>query len=284
MRIAKVFNNSVVLGVDERGREVVLLGRGIGFQAAPGQPVRTEAIEKRFVPGGPTSVERLAGYLEDIPAEDIDLTEEILLLAREQFGSQFSEHALLPLADHISFALRREREGMHFEYPLQWEVKHLYPNEVAFAERALALIEERRGVRLPPLEAVPLALHFVNAQFGAGDMSSAFQATKALTAAVQTVGEEFGTPIEEDSVDFSRFITHVRYLILRRMRDTHPPRMDETISSALRTARPVAWRAAERIADILEEQFGWTVGADERLYLALHVARLTARQQEDHPV
>lgn len=280
MRIAKVFNNSVVLGVDERGREVVLLGRGIGFQAAPGQPVRTEAIEKRFVPGGSTTVDRVAAYLDDIPVDDIELTEEILAMARAEFGAGVSEHALLPLADHISFALRRQREQMQqLEYPLEWEVKHLYPREVAFASRVLDVVEARRGVRLPPLEAIPIALHFVNAQLGAGDLSSTFQATKALTAAVQTVADEVGFALEEDSIDFARFITHVRYLILRRIRNADPPRMDASVSLALRTANPGAWAASERIADILAEQFGWTVGVDERLYLALHVARLTAKDE-----
>lgn len=36
MEIVRVFNNNLVLALDDRGREVILTGRGLGFQARPG--------------------------------------------------------------------------------------------------------------------------------------------------------------------------------------------------------------------------------------------------------
>ena len=35
MHILRVFNNNVVLARDDTGREIVLTGRGLGFQARP---------------------------------------------------------------------------------------------------------------------------------------------------------------------------------------------------------------------------------------------------------
>ncbi|HBX81690.1 MAG TPA: transcription antiterminator BglG, partial [Propionibacteriaceae bacterium] len=39
MYILRVFNTNVVLARDGGGREVVLTGRGLGYQARPGQQV-----------------------------------------------------------------------------------------------------------------------------------------------------------------------------------------------------------------------------------------------------
>jgi beta-glucoside operon transcriptional antiterminator len=273
LKIVKVFNNSVVLCRDERDREVVLFGRGLGYQKGAGSEVDEDLVEKRFVPGGATSVDRLAAYLQDLPSQDIDLAEEVLALARLEFGAAVSEQALFPLADHLSFAFRRLRDEIPMDYALHWEVASLYPREFAFAQRMVLLMRERRGVLLPDLEAVPLALHFVNSQFGAGEMSETVRITAALTAVLQTALREGGTELAEDSVDIARFVTHVRYLILRRMTGQRPAKVDPFLGSAVRLANPRAHAVAGLMAKELSGRFGWDVGDDERFFLALHASR-----------
>ena len=151
MRIVKVFNNSVVLATDHDGREMVVLGRGVGFQRSAGDPVDESLIEKRFVPGGADVGDRVAAYLEDIPLEDIAVAQDVVVAAREALGTAIPDTAVLPLADHLSFALRRIREGITIDYPLRWEVNTLYPREYEFARTALALVEQKRNVTLPEL-------------------------------------------------------------------------------------------------------------------------------------
>lgn len=154
--------------MDDRDREVVLLGRGLGYKAAAGDRVVHTNVERTFVPGGSTSAERLVALLNEIPAEDLELTEEIVAAARQTLGQHVTDALIVPLADHLSTALRRAADGeTELEYPLQWEVRHLYPAEAMFGREALRMVERRRGIRLPDVEAVPIALHLVNAQFGA---------------------------------------------------------------------------------------------------------------------
>ena len=276
MKVRKVFNNSVVLGVDERGTELVLLGRGIGFQTSAGADVDTSLIEKTFVPGGSTTAERLAAFVDEIPLEDIEVTEEILKAARATLGTHITDHVLVPLADHVSFALRRAREGAaEIEYPLRWEIQYLYPAEVAFSRDALRIIEQHRGVRLPDLEAVPLALHFVNAQFGAPDLTVTLRMTEVLTETLGIIRAEYGIEIDEDSVPVARFVTHLRYLFLREQQGKKLKGVGDELKEVLRAARPREYDCGGRVAALLNQRFGWEVTADEVLYLALHVARLT---------
>ncbi|WP_284501522.1 PRD domain-containing protein [Actinotalea sp. C106] len=277
VQVSKVFNNNVVLGVDERGSEHVLMGRGLGFQAHAGDAVDTERVERTFVASGTQTAERIAAFVEEIPLADIEVTEEIVRAGREALGDHVTEHVLVPLADHISFALRRAEDGSQIEYPLQWEVPYLYPAEVAFSRVALRIIEERRGVRLPDLEAIPLALHFVNAQFGAPDMSTTVRMTEVLTETLAIIRAEYAIEIDEQSLDVARFVTHLRHLFLREQQGgPRSPVTGDDLHDAVRAARPRAYACATRIGALLTERFGWDVTEDERLYLALHVSRLTA--------
>ncbi|HEY0187651.1 MAG TPA: PRD domain-containing protein [Cellulomonas sp.] len=275
MRVAKVFNNNVVLAVDDLDQDVVLMGRGLGFQMHTGDVVDDERVERRFVPGGATTPERIVALVEEIPVAEIDLTQRIVDEARDQLGTHVSAHVVIPLADHISFALRRARAGLTITYPLQWEVQHLYPREVAFARSALRTIREATGVDLPQLEAVPLALHFVNAQFGAGDLSRTMEMTEVFAAVLGIVRDQHGIELDEESLDVARFVTHLRYLLVRQQRGVPLPDLQGVLRDTVREQHPQASASAEVIRDLLEERFGYRVTGDEVLYLALHVARLT---------
>ena len=274
MRVTKVFNNNVLLAADDAGTEVVLMGKGLGFQVRAGDAVRTADVERTFVAGGGTTPERIVALLDEIPAEDIDLTQRIVAEARDRLGTHITGHVVVPLADHISFALRRAREDVQIAYPLQWEVLHLYPKEVAFARHALELVREATGVELPALEAVPLALHFVNAQFGAGELSRTVEMTEVFGAVLAIVRSRLGVELDEESIDVARFITHLRYLFVRQQQGVPPPDMQGVLLEAVRSQHPDAVDAARAIQDLLRERYDWTVTGDEVLYLALHVARL----------
>src|SRR6185437_4119941 len=190
--------------------------------------------------------------------------ERIVALARARLGPQISDAVLLPLADHLNFALRRAAAGAgEIEYPLRWEVQYLYPAEVQVARAALDLVADERGVRLPDVEAVPLALHLVNAQFDTGDIATTAQMTQTLHRVLAIIREEYGVEIDEGSVEVARFVTHLRYLFLRETQ--------AELHNALRSARPREYTSAGRIGTLLADEYGWSISTDEILYLALHV-------------
>ncbi|HET9648852.1 MAG TPA: PRD domain-containing protein [Microlunatus sp.] len=274
MRILKVFNNNVVLAADERGVQHVLFGRGLGFKAAPGSTVDPGRVERRFAPSGAAGAERIAALVDEIPLQDIELSERIVALARARLGPHITDHVLLPLADHLSFALRRIAEGTaEIEYPLRWEVQYLYPAEVAVAREALDLVAADRGIQLPEVEAVPLALHLVTAQFDA-DMSTTAQMTQDLTRILAIIRDEYGVEIDESSMEVARFVTHLRYLFLREQQGRKLNQTPAELHAALRSARPNEYISAGRIGTLLADQYGWDISTDEILYLALHVSRL----------
>lgn len=286
MRVKQVLNNSVVLGTDDSGTEVILLGPGLGFRATPGDLVDPATVQRTFVPDGIGSLERLAAMVEEISIDAVAASEEVMRAGRDRLGPHVTARVLIPLADHIGFALRRVREGLAVEYPLRSELSYLYPAELEFGREALDIVERRTGVRLPASEAVPIAMHFVNAQFGSDDMREYVRMTDALQRILAIIDDEYGIRFDEGSVEIARFVTHLRFLFVRARQRPRPdapvpvpgpvPDGDtDVLLEAVRVSRPRQYASAVRVGALLEELFAWSVGQDELLYLALHVARLT---------
>lgn len=275
MRIVKVFNNNVALVKDDTGHELVVQGRGLAFHTRPGDRLDLALIERRFLPEPTATPEQLAERVADIPLELIAVAEKILALGPE-FGLELDQRAVVALADHISIALRRAVAGQTLDNPLEWEVRILYVREINLGLHALDLIHRQSGIRLPASEAVPLALHFVNAQAGAMVLSEAVRTARLIRDILAIIEAEYGAAFAgRPTYSEARFATHLRYLFLSYLAGRrHAPLIGE-LTRSFRREEPRAYTCAVRIADYLTEKMGWIIGEDETAYLALHIQRMT---------
>ncbi|STW08725.1 beta-glucoside bgl operon antiterminator [Klebsiella grimontii] len=60
MIVQKVLNNSLVLSMDDDSREVIVMGKGIGFNSRPGDEIAPEKIEKAVRDPGARRAQRLS--------------------------------------------------------------------------------------------------------------------------------------------------------------------------------------------------------------------------------
>lgn len=277
MKILRVFNNNLVLALDESGREVILTGRGLGFQARPGQGVDAAKVSRVFVPADGGDSDHLAKLLAGIPPEHIQLVSQaIASVGLDSVGR--NPAVVIALADHVSFAIRRVNLGMDIAYPLLAEVQHLYTDEYRQAEALLAAINEHSDVQLPQTEAVGLALHLVNAGFATGDLSYTYRMTGVIQQMVTVIEQAYGITLDPGSVSVGRFVTHLRYLFVRihnhKQLDSEPT----MVGQAIRESFPDAADVAVRLSGVLELRLGAALTPDEISYLALHVARVTTER------
>ncbi|MDN5569948.1 MAG: PRD domain-containing protein [Propionibacteriaceae bacterium] len=170
MRVSRVLNNNAVMVTEAGDRVAIVLGRSIGYGKRPGDAIDPGAVSERFLPDQSTPIDRLAAFLSDTPLEVVRVAREIAELAHARLGVRLSQALVLPLADHLAFALDRARSATELDYPLRWEVGQLYPAELALGGEAIALVRRHLGVDLPDAEAVPVAMHLVNAQFTGDSM------------------------------------------------------------------------------------------------------------------
>lgn len=279
MRIVRIYNNNVALAQSSTGEQVVVIGRGLAFGRRRGDMVDPTLVEQTFVPDHGTPDEHLAGSLAQIPSEILGIATDLEGLVKAE-GIRVSHSFIAPVADHINYAVIRAREGLSVDYPLALEVRQLYPQEVLFGERALDLIEERLGLRLPEIEAIPLALHLVNSQFASDDMRSTYRMTEVFAQIFDVIGTGFGEPVERSLMSAARFVTHLRYLFVRA---SQPLEGQEgaavpLLLESLKDAHPHAFAVATKVKLVLEVHLEQNLTEDELTYLTIHIARL-ARDQ-----
>ena len=274
MRVLRVFNTNVVLARDDAGRDVILTGRGLGYQARPGREVDPVAVQRTFVPVDGRDPDHLAELLASIPPEHIQLVGEALTEVGLDDTVLRNPALVVALADHISFAVRRLEHGLIIEYPLLGEVKNLYSREYAQALTLLAAVNDRLDTQLPDGEAVALALHLVNAGFSTGDLSYTYTMTAVISQLIEVIEQTFDVRLDEGSVSVGRFITHLRYLFVRIQQHQQLTDQPSVIGTAIKESYPQAAECAERLAGILELRLGSPLTSDETSYLALHVARV----------
>lgn len=281
MRISRIYNNNVALTVNHLGQEAVVIGRGITFGKRKGQMIDPAAVEQTFVPERGMSGERLSLTLSEIPAEILSIATGLESRVRADGVLELSNSFIIPLADHLHYAVMRAREGVRVDYPLAPEVTLLYPREVEYGRSVIAAVRERLQVQMDPGEAIPLALHLVNAQFATADMSQAFRMTEVFAQVFEIIEASYERTLDPDSVSAARFITHLRYLFVRASRasaESAEHAEDEvsqpSLLAALRADAPRAYACAQKVLLVLQMQLKQSLTRDELTYLTIHIARL----------
>ena len=274
MEVLRVFNNNVVLARAKDGGEVILTGRGLGFQAKPGQRVDESRVVRVFVPEDGRNADNFGAQVAAIPPEHLALADQALEIARQGMSGPLNSTAVVGLADHISFAIKRLRQGLNMDYPLRAEVAHLYPDELRMAQQVLDFVNSRLDDALPPEEAIAIALHLVNAGFASGDLSYTYQMTGVFTQLFEVLEQAYGRPFDRETVNAARFITHLRYFFVRAHNGKQLAEGATGLGSAIRQAYPEAFGTALKLQAVLELRLGEPLTDDEVTYLTLHVARM----------
>lgn len=276
MKIAHIYNNNVVLARTDEGKEVVVIGRGLAFQKKKGQAISPELIEQTFVPENP-GTDYAAAMLAELPSEVLALASELEQHAIHVLGFNLSHSLVLPLADHLSYALERARAGQTIEFPLSIEVSQLYPREYGFGRYAVDLVQQKMGLGLQPEEATAFAMHLVNTQFETDDLNKTYRMTEVFAQIFSVISFAYNQPLNQNHMSVARFVTHLRYLFVRADQDGY--RAEQTsavpaIHDAVKSSYPKAYTCAGKVKVLLEMHLGTQLSPDEQTYLAIHISRL----------
>ncbi|GAE25572.1 beta-glucoside bgl operon antiterminator [Halalkalibacter wakoensis JCM 9140] len=281
MKIKKVFNNNVVIANNEKDQEVVVMGRGLAFQKKAGEPIDTSKIEKTFVLEKHGVSDKLAKLLNDTSERYLNISSKILDYAKSRLPYKLDDHLYVALTDHISFAISRHEQGIALKNPLLWEIRKHYKLEFQVALKALAIIQEETGILFGEDEAASIALHLVNSQLSGENMAEAVQVTEMVNNILNIVKYHFGMELDESSINYERFLTHLRFFAMRFVRKEKVEESeDHFLYEQLNKKYPEAFRCSEKIKVYLEKSYNWEISKDEIIYLTLHIYRVTQRYQQ----
>ena len=180
MKVVKVINNNIIKSFDQENNEVLVMGKGLGFQKKPGDEVDTDLIEKVYVSSQELNSNKLAQLLADVPIEHVQIANEIISFAKVSLGKKLNDNIFLTLTDHISYAIERYNNGIPIQNALLWEIKRFYNHEFLIGKESLNMIKNKLGIDLPEDEAGFIALHIVNAELDMAQVSQVSEMTKII--------------------------------------------------------------------------------------------------------
>lgn len=281
MKFVKAFNNNVAIVKDSSNLEWVVMGTGVGYQKKKGEAIDETVIRRKFVAESSNIRRPLMKILENIKPETLEVSVELIKNAETEMGVTFNDNIYLTLADHLNFAIERTNDGLEYTQASRWEVKKLYPKEYQAAVHAIRLVYDRLDVLLPKSEETFLTYHFVNAQNSKTRMEETLRMTEMINRIIEIVQYHFQLMLDEESMSYSRFITHLRFFVLRQLDNDNfaNSQVDPTLLDMVKTKYAKSYQAVKKIASLLEKQQGWQLTPDEKLYLTLHIWRVTNRAE-----
>ena len=251
--IEKVINNNIISAYEKSGAEVIVMGRGIGFKKKQGEVVPADQISKIFRIKSRTLTEQFKELLANMPLERVRISDEIISHAKDHLKLKLNQSIYVTLTDHINFAIERVSQGIEPQNALLWEIKRFYPQEFQLGIYALELIHDRLGILLPEDEAGFIALHFVNAEYGT-DIRDAVKFPDQMQAIVDIVERELGILLDESSLHYERFMTHIKFLIQRIYRKELLSSEDRELSLMMQRKYPREYQCRQPAADCLRKK------------------------------
>ena len=272
--IEKVINNNIISAYDESGAEVIVMGRGIGFKKKQGEVVPADQISKIFRIKSRTLTEQFKELLANMPLERVRISDEIISHAKDHLKLKLNQSIYVTLTDHINFAIERVSQGIEPQNALLWEIKRFYPQEFQLGIYALELIQDRLGILLPEDEAGFIALHFVNAEYGT-DIRDAVKFPDQMQAIVDIVERDLGILLDESSLHYERFMTHIKFLIQRIYRKELLSSEDRELSLLMQRKYPREYQCSVKVAEYIMQATGCRLSEEEIMYLSVHIRRVT---------
>ncbi|MEJ9210740.1 glucose PTS transporter transcription antiterminator GlcT [Bacillus smithii] len=278
--VKKVLNNNVLIAADDENNEVVLIGKGIGFQRKKGDVIRQDTIEKIFVLKNENEQEHYKKLLPYLDEKTLNVIISSLEIIKKRTRGTLNEHIHVALTDHLLFAMNRFMKGMVIKNPFLNETKAMYPFEYEIAEEVVDFIHETANIKLPEGEVGFIALH-IHSALTDKQLSEINQYSQLLSDLVRTMEENLGMEIDRNSVEYMRLIRHLRYTI-DRVQKGETLEESKKIKELLKKEYPLCYNLSWKLIKIMQQTLKKPVYEAEATYLTMHLQRLRAKQKNSN--
>lgn len=269
-RVIKALNNNGVLAIRmDNQAEVIVLGKGIGFG---------KKVNERFELVGEAKVYELKNshdggkaYTQVMQIEPIylEITGSILQKAQEELG-EIDTRVILPLADHIAFAVNRIQSQGYISNPMTQDIRGLFSNEFQVALYGLKLIEQELNIKMDEDEAGYIALHLHGALVNER-VSNVLVQTQIIHDALDLMQQRTGVTFDVTSLSYNRLLSHMKYMIARMMKKEA---IGLDMNSYIKHQYPKTYLLAEEICKRIATILSLECMPEEIGYLAMHIERV----------
>lgn len=268
--VVKSFNNNIVL-VREGGKEKILFQKGIGFGKRLGDVVKEGTIiEKVFSIEDKENQRNFDEVLSRVDTKLIGIVEEVIAEISDELGEELNENIHIGLIDHLFYAIKRLKEDEEIQNPFLVEIETLYGKEFELANKLSDRISKEIALDIPEGEKGFIALHIHSARNN-GKLSNTIKYNFLSSSIVEHVEDRLDIKIDRKSLDYARFLTHIRFAIERIINNKS---ITNDLIDVIKEKYVISYEIAEETKDIICDALGIPeVSDDEVGYLAMHIER-----------
>jgi len=272
LTIEKILNNNVVIAHHDIYKEVVLIGKGLGFERKKGDKISFDKADKTFLLKNETEKEQYVNLLPHIEENLIVFIQELLLFVEEQMGTELNEHIHVALTDHLAFAISRAKKDMQFSNPFLYEIEALYPKEYQVAKGVVKKVEQRMDVAFPEGEIGFIALH-IHSAVTDKSLRDINRDHVLISKLIKIIEDNLVIHVGKDNINYHRLIQHLHRAI-DRAHQGEAIGEENKLEEVLKKEYPVCYNLAWKLVRVMQNQLNKPIDEAEVLYLTIHLQRL----------
>lgn len=269
IRVIKSFNNNILL-VKENGEEKILFSKGIGFAKKLGDIIeKGTTVEKVFVISNEDNKRNFNEILNKVDDELIGLVEEALAEISDELRETLNENIHIGLVDHLYYSFKRLKNNENIENSFIIEIETLYKKEFELASRLAKRIEGCYQIEIPISEIGFITLHIQSAR-NDGQLSNTIKYSFLSNSIIEHLEDRLKIEIDRKSLDYARFLTHIRFAIERILTNNE---IKNDLRDIIKIKYSDSYKIGEEVRNILEKGLDIKVSDDEIAYLVIHIER-----------
>lgn len=162
--------------------------------------------------------------------------------------------------------------------PISYDVQYFYDSEMLVGKKAVAFINKIKKIQLPKDEAVGIAIHFINAENPTQNFESESSDEVIIKEITKIIEEDFSLKIDKDGFNYSRFVSHMFYLLKRKNEKITITSQNQRLFNSMKNEFIETYNCIVHIKEYLKVKLNWDCSQEELLYIMLHINRLCIRE------
>lgn len=270
-KIIKILNHNAILVHDQVDNQTLLIMHtGIGFGRKINDFIVVGEMDQIYHIQDFSMSSKDQSILKKMNPLYLEISHDLLSLYQSEFGS-LDEGKLIPLADHIGFAIERIKSDITISNPFSNEIRLLYPQEWAIARQAREIIFNKLAVLINDDEIGYITLHLHASQEISKDHG--FIVAMIVNKSIRQIESQYNIIVDMNSLSYSRLMIHMKFMIARLNEDEI---LTLDMEDYTKASIPTAYEVAKNIVDSMSEALGKNVPEIEIGYLAMHMDRILA--------
>lgn len=278
MIIKKILNNNVVITTNYQMEEIIVMGKGLAYGKQAGDNIDMNKINKTFEVSLKPSQRKMINMLKDIPLEYMEISDCVIKEAKVDL--EVDDSLYISLTDHIHTSIERYKEGVYLKNHMLFEIKNFYPKEFELGLLTLELIKEKYRINMEEDEAAFLALHIVCSEVGR-NIGDIYEMTNFILEIIGIVKDYFKLELDEDSLSYHRFVTHLKFFGLRvfyKIKQVEDITLNNDLLEIMKEKYVESYLCTSKIQSHIEKTYHYELNDEEVLYLTIHVAKIISKK------